>query len=248
MSDRLIWDEISLEVISAARLGLPVRDFELQCHLAPFSNEKSFLDRLRVADSLIQEKVIYIDDGHLRLSQNAVPESLVDKLLLGSEVAWKILGCISPTPKALGKLDQDLLNKIGKNGEFAVIAELKNQMSESEFKKVLHVSLYDDSAGFDIQSPSSRNTEDSALLEVKTSVRPGGLFTFYISANEARIGRLNRNWFIVGVESSPSGFSVFGHLPFDTFSDLLPLNQSESCEWQSARVSASKKAFRQGLP
>lgn len=248
MTDRLTWDEISLEVISAARLGLPIRDFEDQCRLAPVSNGKSFFDRLRVADSLIQEKVIHIDDGHLRINTNAVPESLLDELLVGSEVAWKILDCISPTPKALGKFDQDLLNRIGMDGELAVIAELKNQIPESDYKKVRHISRYDDSAGFDIQSPSSRDVENLVLLEVKTSVRPGDSFVFYISANEARIGRLNRNWFVVGVESSPMGFRVFGHLPFDTFSDLLPLNQSQSCEWQSARVLASKKAFRQGLP
>lgn len=248
MIDSLIWDEISLDVIAAARIGMSVKDFEIQCRLAPSANGKSFFDRIRVAESLIRDKFISSEDGYLKLAQNSIPESLVDNLLSGSEVAWKILDCIDPSKKLLKKLDQDLLNKIGLDGERAVIGELKTHLSQEDYGKIRHISLVDDSAGFDVQSPSVRNTDDVVFLEVKTSVRPGDTFTFYISKNEARVGRQNQNWFLIGVETFSEGYRVFGHISFNAFSDFLPLNQSSSGEWETAKIMVSKKMFIKGLP
>jgi hypothetical protein len=44
MIDSLIWDELSLEILNAARLGMAVKDFEIQCRLKPISNGKSYFD------------------------------------------------------------------------------------------------------------------------------------------------------------------------------------------------------------
>ena len=41
MFDTLIWDELSLEVVVAARAGMAVKDFEIQWRLAPAANGKS---------------------------------------------------------------------------------------------------------------------------------------------------------------------------------------------------------------
>ena len=90
MIDNLIWDEISLEVLKAARSGMAVKDFELHCRLAPITNGKSFFDRIRVAESLIQDKLISIDDGYLKIANKMLPESLVNKLITGLPIAWEI--------------------------------------------------------------------------------------------------------------------------------------------------------------
>jgi hypothetical protein len=248
MIDRLIWDELSLEILTAARAGMAVKDFEIQCRLKPIANGKSYFDRIRVAESLIQDKLIIVDDGYLKLSKNHIPDSLFETLATGSEIAWKILDCIDPPRKFIQKLDQDLLRKIGLDGELAVLKELQIQLTEQDFAKVRHVSLVDDSAGFDVQAPSVKNTENPLLLEIKTSVRPGDLFTFYISKNEARVARQNNNWFLIGVESSSSGFKVLGNLLFNSFSDFLPLNQSDNGEWETAKIVISKRSFMNGLP
>jgi hypothetical protein len=248
MTNNLIWDELSLEVFIAARSGMAVKDFEIQCRLAPFTNGKSFFDRIRVAETLINEKLIYIEDGYLRINIKSIPDSLIDKLKSGSELAWKILEYIDPPNKLLDKLDLDLLHKIGFDGEQAVIRELKKILSEKDYLRVKHISLLDDSAGFDIQAPSTRSPEDTLFLEVKTSVRPGDLFTFYISKNEARVGGQNDNWSLVGVESTIDGLRVLGYLSFNSFSDLLPLNQSNFSEWETAKVVISKKMFINGVP
>lgn len=248
MIDSLIWDELSLDVFTAARLGMAAKDFEIQCRLKPTANGKSFFDRVRVAESLIRDKLIGIEDGYLKLYQNSIPESLVDNLITGSDVAWKILDCIDPPRKFLQKLDHDLLKRIGLDGELAVIKELESNLPLQELKRIRHVSLVDDSAGYDIQSPSTKNTENTLLLEIKTSVRPGNSFTFYISKNEARVARQNINWYLVGVETSPKGLSIFGHLFYNSFSDFLPINQSENGEWETAKIVLSKSLFLDGLP
>lgn len=248
MIDSLIWDEISLEILTAARLGVAVRDFEIQCRLAPMENGKSFFDRIRVAESLIRDKLITIEDGYLKLSTKVVPESLIENLKTGSVVAWKILDCIEPPGRFLQKIDQELLARIGLDGELAVIKSLQNNLPAEDAHRIKHISLVDDSVGFDIQAPSVRDIQLNLLLEVKTSVRPGDDFNFYISRNEARVAQQNSNWFLIGVESTPGGYNILGRLAFNLFSDFLPVNQSPYGQWESAKIVIPKKMFTAGLP
>ncbi len=248
MIDSVIWDEISLEVLMAARLGLAVKDFEIQCRLAPMENGKTFFDRIRVAESLIRDRLITTEDGYLKLSNRVIPESLIDNLKTGSVIAWKILDCIDPPQKTFQKIDQDLLTQIGLEGELLVIGELNKSLSSEGVGRVKHISLVDDSAGYDIQAPSIRNIESNLLLEVKTSARPGENFHFYISKNEARVAQQNSNWFLVGVESTINGYQLLGSLAFNMFADFLPINQSPNGHWESAKIVIPKKIFTSGLP
>jgi hypothetical protein len=248
MIDSVIWDEISLEVLIAARAGLAVKDFEIQCRLAPMENGKTFFDRIRVAESLIRDRLITSEDGYLRLSNKVIPESLIQNLKTGSVIAWKILDCIDPPQKTFQKIDQELLSQIGLEGELAVIRELNRNLSSEEIHRIKHISLVDDSVGYDIQAPSFRNIDANLLLEVKTSVRPGDNFHFYISKNEARVAQQNSNWFLVGVESTPYGYQLLGGLTFNTFADFLPVNQSPNGQWESAKIVIPKKIFTAGLP
>ena len=138
MVDTKIWNELALEVLSAARKGISVKDFEVQCRLTPIENGKSFFDRIRVADSLKNNGMIEAEDGYLRLSVKDIPISLIDDLKIGSVIAWDILECIDPTKKRLSKIDLELLHKIGLDGEFAVIDELKKSLPQSEIKRIRH--------------------------------------------------------------------------------------------------------------
>ena len=248
MIDSLLWDEISLEVLTAARAGLSVKDFEVQCRLAPMENGKTFFDRIRVAESLIRDRLITTEDGYLKLLNRVIPESLMKNLKTGSVIAWEILDCIDPPQKTFQKIDQELLSQIGLEGELAVIRELNRILSFEEARRIKHISLLDDSVGYDIQSPSLKNIEANLLLEVKTSVRPGDNFHFYISKNEARVAQQNSSWFLVGVESTPNGYQILGGLAFNTFADFLPINQSLNGQWESAKIVIPKKIFTTGLP
>jgi len=155
------WYEIALEVIRAARDKISVRDFDMQCRLAPVSSGKAYYDRQRVAQRLITDRIIEKDNGYLRLSIKDTPEWLVDGLEAGSEISWEILENIDPTRKLNEKFDRLLLQKIGLDGEMLVMEFLSKQLTEKVFKRVRHVSLTDDSAGYDIQSPSIKDSSDT---------------------------------------------------------------------------------------
>jgi hypothetical protein len=248
MIDSTIWNEMVLEVLIAARKRMSVKDFEVQCRLSPIENGKSFFDRIRVAENLIRDKLIDVEDGYLRLGTQNIPNSLINDLKSGSELAWKILDCLDPTNNSLQKIDLDLLSAIGLEGELAVVKELKNKLPDSEIVRVRHISIVDDSAGFDIHAPSVRNPEAVVLLEVKTSSRPGPNFSFYISKNEVRVAQQNDNWILLGVSSTPSGYRVLGSLTLYQFSDYLPLNQHPQGHWESAKITIPMSLFKSGLP
>ncbi len=248
MIDTTIKNELVLEVLVAARQGISVKEFERQCRHAPLENGKSFYDRMRVADELKSDQMIEDENGYLRLSAKNIPSTLINDLKVGSEVAWGILECIDPTKKLLSKIDLELLHKIGLDGEYEVIEELKKNLSLREIERIRHVSLVDDSAGFDIICPSVKNSDLTVLLEVKTSPRPGSDFNFFISRNEARVARHNDNWFLLAVTASPNGYQVLGTLNFYQFSDYLPVNQDKRGQWESAKISISKDLFKKGLP
>lgn len=248
MIDTTIWNELVLEVLTAAREGISVRDFEVQCRLAPIENGKSFFDRIRVADKLKSSRMIEVEDGYLRLTAKNIPLSLIDDLKVGSEVAWEILKCIDPARKNLHKIDLELLHKIGLDGEYAVIEELMKNLPQSETQRIRHISLVDDSAGFDIHAPSVKDVESTMLLEVKTSPRPGSDFTFFITKNEVRVAQHNENWVLLAVISTPHGYQVLGTLAFYQFSDYLPLNQDARGQWESAKITIPKNLFKNGLP
>jgi hypothetical protein len=248
MIDSTIWNEMVLEVLAAARKRMSVKDFEIQCRLSPVENGKSFFDRIRVAENLMRDKLIDVEDGYLRLGNQNIPDSLIKDLKIGSELAWKILDCLDPTNNALQKIDLELLSTIGLEGELAVVNELKNILPDSEVARIRHISLVDDSAGFDIHAPSVLNPESVVLLEVKTSPRPGPNFSFYISKNEVRVAQQNENWVLLGVSSTLSGYQILGSLAFFQFSDYLPLNQHPQGHWESAKITVPMSVFKSGLP
>lgn len=242
------WYEIALEVIRAARNRISVRDFDMQCRLAPVSGGKAYYDRLRVAQKLITDRIIEKDNGYLRLSIKDIPEWLVDGLEVGSEISWEILENIDPTCKLNEKFDRLLLEKIGLDGEMLVMKFLSEQLTEKVFNRVRHVSLTDDSAGYDIQSPSTKDSSDTFFLEVKTSSRPGSDFHFFISRNEARVAAQNDKWRLVAVIRRVSGYQLLGSIHFSSFSQYLPSDNSSNGRWESASISIPVNSFLPGLP
>ena len=248
MSDNQIWNELVLDAIYAASNGMGSKDFEIQCRLAPIQKGKSYFDRVRVAEELMRSGLIEIEDGYLKLATKDVPLSLIVELKSGSEIAWKILDCIDHNSKFSQKIDLELMHQIGLDGEYAVLVELNKVVPETERHRIRHISLYDDSAGFDIQAPSIKDIDSSVLLEVKTSPRPGNNFTFYISQNEARVASLNKNWVLLGVISVESKYKILGFLTYYQFADFLPVNVDPRARWETTKITIPKQAFTLGLP
>jgi hypothetical protein len=242
------WDEMVLEVIEAAQKRIDKKDFDLQCRLTPPTNGKSYFDRIKVYEKLVTDKIIEIDNGTLKISKKEIPEWLLTGLKKGSESSWEIFEKINPSNKTIEKVDHLLLEEIGLAGEKAVINILKKSLPEELHFRLKHVSLFDDSVGFDIQTPSLKNNSDTLLLEIKTSSRPGSFFNFFISRNETRIASLNENWILVGVFKKNDDYNIVGTLSYDQFSSFLPVNVHPNCRWESSKVVIPVNFFTDGLP
>ena len=141
-----------------------------------------------------------------------------------------------------------MLEEIGLAGEKAVMNFLQESLPQEVQNRLDHVSLYDDSAGFDIQTPSLKNNSNTLLLEVKTSSRPGSSFNFFISQNEARIASLNDNWLLVGVFKKDNAYNILGTLSYDQFSSYLPVNIHPNGRWESSKITIPVNVFLNELP
>jgi len=251
MAPSNIWQELALEVITAARNKTSVREFKKQCELSPPTPGKSFFDRERVWESLVDDGLVENDDGILRLTRNILnnsPSWLLQELENGNELSWKIVEQCAPTDKILKKIDIHLLQKIGLEGELAVIKQLKEYLPVITHNKIKHISLIDDTAGYDIHTPSIKDSDHVNLLEVKTFSRPGDYFSFYISRNEARVASNNDNWRLIGVARKPDGYHILGSLQFNQFSHLLPVDVTKNGSWESAKINISPIIFTPNLP
>lgn len=241
-------DELILEVLKAASARMSIQDFDIQCQLAPVTSGKSYYDRLRVAERLVDDGIIEKIDGHLKIVAKHVPNWLKEGLLAGSSISWDILETIDAKGKIQGKIDLELLATIGFEGEMEVIRQLKASLPPALATRIKHISLSDDSAGFDIAAPSTQQYDYSYLLEVKTSSRPGKEFRFFISRNEARIASLNENWRLVAVLRNHKGYQILGHLTYAHFSSILPTDTSHFAKWESASISLPADLVLPGLP
>ena len=158
------WDELILEVLKAASDRISVQDFDIQCQLAPATSGKSYYDRLRTAEQLIEDGVIAKIDGCLEIVTKGVPVWLRQGMLNGAQISWEIFEALDTKGKIKGKIDLELLATIGLDGEREVMRQLKHELPPSAASRIKHISLTDDSAGFDIASPSTLQQENYCLL------------------------------------------------------------------------------------
>jgi len=242
------WYELAREILKSAKDRISVRDFEIQSKLAPVSVGKNYLDIVRVVETLIEDNIIEIKEDKLRLKKHIFPSWLNESLMNGNKNSWDMLEILDNEDRYADKIDRNLLEKIGLEGEIAVIAELKNKLSTNLFSKVKHISLKDDTAGFDIYSPSILNNENETLIEVKTSSNPGRYFNFYISKNEATVASRNEKWKLVAVLKNNNNYNILGYISYNDFSDYLPKDISTNGKWQTAKIKIPKEAIRETLP
>jgi hypothetical protein len=241
-------EEIILEVIKAASARISIKDFDIQCQLAPTTSGKSYHDRIRTAERLIEESIIEKVDDRLRIIAKDAPHWLKQGMLQGSKISWEIFEAIDTKGKIRGKIDLELLATIGLAGEKEVINQLMQGLPHNMAARINHISLKDDSAGFDIFSPSTTNHDYACLLEVKTSSQPGSEFRFFISRNEVRVASLNENWRLVAVLRQPTGYRVLGHVRYSHFSAILPVDSSPFSKWDSASIILPIDLIVPGLP
>jgi Domain of unknown function (DUF3883) len=138
------------------------------------------------------------------------------------------------------KVDLEARARIGLSGEVALITALEARWPGS----TTHVSIFDDSAGYDIQlTLPSRSWH----LEVKTTARRGRL-TIHLTRNEYVTSRRDKSWLLVLVGLSDAGeLAALATLRGDTLLPQVPHDVSPRGRWEAAAIDLTPSELIRGL-
>lgn len=152
-------------------------------------------------------------------------------------------------------VDAEARSALGAAGEEHVMAACRSylieQGREDLARQVRQVSTLSDQLGYDITSPDTAGNRHR--LEVKTTTGIAGADTsinFYISRNEAHVGRDDSQWALVAVRKDvvTEVFNVVGWCRATAFASTLPEDKSAHGKWASARVYLDESRLEPGLP
>ncbi|MBX7270042.1 DUF3883 domain-containing protein [Micromonospora sp. Llam7] len=162
---------------------------------------------------------------------------------------------------AARKVDLEVLQEFGDEGELAVLTACREHLVSAGLRHMLndvaHVSVVDDTVGYDISSPDASGQRHR--LEVKATSAPPGWVEFFISRNEATVAERDPRWSLIVTRREPRPdapepvMQVAGWLTYSDFSGALPADplpdQGElRGRWASCRVTLSARRLRPGLP
>ncbi|MGH3849062.1 MAG: protein NO VEIN domain-containing protein, partial [Pseudonocardiaceae bacterium] len=153
---------------------------------------------------------------------------------------------------ALGRVvDESRMRALGSAGEEVVVeacrAHLVGRGRQDLAAHVERVSLRSDQLGYDITSPDTGGKRHR--LEVKAHQGMPGSFEFFLSRNEATVGRRDTSWALVAVRKNLAGdLEVLGWCRASSIEGSLPTDGSPAGRWASVRISLSDAAFTPGLP
>jgi hypothetical protein len=237
---------LALRCAQAASKNIYFEDFKLEARHSLTIGE-DFQDQMRVLEKLILEEFIELRESRLCIGNLSETEWLRNGIADGSPDIWSFVECY---PDRNWKFNpNDLSNRLlGSQGELFVIEELKRILASDIHSRIIHVSTYDDSAGFDIKAPSKFDGNPDAQLEVKTSSRSGYESRFFLTRNEYQTSIQSPNWHLVFVRKQNGVFTIEGHLPANYLANLVPLDATEQIEWSVAVCKIDVSDFMPGLP
>ena len=168
---------------------------------------------------------------------------LENEILGGSEIAWEIAQAIDVSGELEKKFDNSLQVQLGLEGELAFVSFLEVNLPDTRRATINHVSLLDDTAGYDVRCRSSMHQNEFDLFEVKTSSRISSTFNFFITRNEFKVANNEVNWRIAAMRKVDSKYEFLGLLRFSQFSSYLPKDIHVASKWMSASVSVPLSDF-----
>lgn len=223
---------IALDAIKFLGTGKGIEDYKRFCKNQPRNLQASFDDRMDVLELLIKQNIIIRNNGKLTLSSDPDFSCFSDGLAGGYQDAWEFVNLIGKEKIAEKKFDNSKNLENGLLGENFIVEELKKVLPEEKLSSIIHVSIKDDTKGYDIEFDNIIN--EKKLLEVKTSSLPGNTFSFYLSRNEYEVGNLNTdNWSVVLVKLFNGTPVFFGALTVNDLKKYLPEEKFEDkAKWQ----------------
>lgn len=242
------WLGMVRDCLELASRGTRLVDFKESFKIRTSNTGQTYFDRLRVAESLIDEGVISIVNECIIVSAAEIPSWLAKALTAGEQISVELLDLIDPSGGLASKYDFAAQVALGLAGELHVLSELYRLLPHREHSRIKHVAATDDTRGYDIEAPSIRDVSTTLRLEVKVMGRLFREFRFFISANEARVGRARPDWRLVAATCVAGEFQILGFLYASQFENYLPVDTSRQAQWQSARVLVHKDEFAISLP
>lgn len=232
-------------VAAAASERMFVQDLLLSGRTAQFA-ERGYEALNAALQDMLVNGLIMVEEGRLKLGVLVKVDILETALRKGDVKAWELVD-LYPSMSRKYDPNLELLSEIGLRGEELVIEEYKKILPEALWGRIVHVSLTNDSAGFDLQVPMTRDPNTNIQIEVKSSIRPGRDFEFCLSRNEARKAVSLANWYLVLVDLSGVE-KVLGHLEGESLKAYLPIDSDERFRWQSVQGRFSGDDLRFGIP
>ena len=165
--------KIALDAIRCANERMHIEDYNKISKLQPVTALDNYEQRYHIMNQLIRARIISIDDNRLYLGRINLDNWLKAKLADGNEKTWSLVEVAHPDILSSYKFDSEILKEIGLRGEMYIISLLETLLSPNTFQFVEHLSISDDSLGFDIKAPPTylNNKNKPNLLEVKTTSR-----------------------------------------------------------------------------
>ena len=234
-----------LEVVNAAYANQHFEDFKTGGRLAG-DIRKGYQARMAAYSELSDQGFVRLESGFLVLGDLSPAPWLTEGLLNGDTEAWSLCDAY-PSSSRKFQPDHFNLERIGKEGEEFVISWLKLHMESHLHSRIVHTSLTDDSAGYDIASPTA-NLQGRILLEVKTSTRPDNDFTFHLSRNEWQTACNNSNWYLVLVRKVDGSCALFGYLDSKSLVNYYPEDKHENFQWSSVVGKLGADDVFNGIP
>jgi hypothetical protein len=241
------WIRLCGDAIDFARKENDRADYNQMCKSLPYNLEQNMGDKLKVLEMLIEQKVIAELDGKLRLIDKDFC-FLNDHLLDGSTDAWRLVERQPTGPEIAKKFDDELRKEIGLAGENFVYDQIRNRLPSAKIDKLEHISISDDTVGYDIRSPKI-DSDGPVYLEVKTSIRPG-TFNFYLSRNEYKVSQKESDkWYVILVKIEEKIPKILGFIKAETLYGITPVDRDvDISKWQSVAIAVKQEWVHRGLP
>ncbi len=241
------WLAIARDVIEAAKNSWSVDDYKRACRLHAPKIGEDYYYRTIVLDRMLQEGLVLIQDERLRLGSPRGATWWQAQLLNGSSLAWEFAEA-TYGDGVQDKFDAEKLREIGEQGEIFVLDLYQKNLPSWLADRVTRVSLKDDSLGFDIMTSSVTNHERTLHVEVKTSIRPGNDFIFFLSRNEYEIALKDKNWVMLLVGKVNGQYHLVGRLYIEDLAPLVPVDKEQNVKWASVKVRINRAGLIKGLP
>jgi len=224
--------KVALDILKVARNGGLRSRFLSDSLSSPISPGLTHQDRVRVLDNLLDEGCLYITGDELHVVSNVLPSWLTAAAAQGYVDVEDVATLLIDDPEAREKFDYQILAQLGQRGELEFIKWARNALPGCT---VRHVSLFDDSLGYDVQVEFKGRVW---LFEVKSSTRSSQNFQFFISRNEVEVGfKFAAQWRIACVRFREGEVEILGTLAPGDLAPGLPADSGEMISWYTLKCS-----------